>query len=56
MYEFELEVALPEGCNDLKALELIPRVLEVDKELEPEILTREIIKKEHSFCIKVRSE
>jgi len=28
-------------------------VLEVDKELEPDVLTREIIKKEKGFTVKV---
>lgn len=58
MYEFELEVGFgnsEEEGNCLRVLELLPRVLEVDKELEPEVLTREIIKREHSFCIKVTS-
>jgi hypothetical protein len=36
-----------------KQLALIAMVLEVDKELEPEVLTREIIKKEKGFTIRV---
>lgn len=45
MYEFELEVTLPKVTlaqedAQLRALQILPRVLEVDKELEPEVLTR----------------
>lgn len=52
MHEFELDV---DYTPTTKQLALIAMVLEVDKELEPEVLTREIVKKEKGFLIKVFS-